>query len=154
MSLKLVSFRRNDNSDIRPGAMIGSTIIDLCAATDSLSAECAGGVVEMLKNEAALDRAEEVADAVDDLPDAAKLQREDVELLSPVPAPGKVFCLATNYRSHLNESISKKLGGEKTQPDIESPRVFMKPSTNTICGDGAPIAVSRMNAFVDYEGEL
>ncbi|MFO7947197.1 MAG: fumarylacetoacetate hydrolase family protein, partial [Armatimonadota bacterium] len=64
------------------------------------------------------------------------------------------FCLATNYRSHLNESISKKLGGEKTQPDIESPRVFMKPSTNTICGDGAPIAVSRMNAFVDYEGEL
>ena len=51
-----------------------------------------------------------------------------VRLLAPVPAPRKVFCLAGNYRDHIEEGGRAKL----QRQDVETPRVFMKPPSTTV----------------------
>jgi len=158
MSLRLVSFIKDaDTTDTRVGALVGDAVIDLSAlAAANNAADCPGSgmtVVELLASAAALDWAAQIAGDADNVEPAAKHARADVRLLSPIPNPGKVLCLATNYESHLNESLSRRLTGEGKRT-IEAPRVFMKPSTNTVCGDGDPILITRQSRFCDYEGEL
>jgi len=157
MSLKLVSFLTDGREDdIRTGALVGDMIIDLSAlAVDEGNgphAYCDPDVVSLLGCDKALDWAAEVVENADDIAADAKYARADVKLLSPIPNPGKIICLATNYQSHLDESAMRRMSGSK--PEIESPRVFMKPSSNTICGDGDPIWITRQTRFCDYEGEL
>lgn len=80
---------------------------------------------------------------------------DQVKLLPPVAAPGKVFCLAQNFPSHIGETRNimhaKKgevLCGQST------PKVFLKPTPNTICGPGDPIIIGRRAQFIDYEAEI
>jgi acylpyruvate hydrolase len=68
----------------------------------------------------------------------------EVELLPPVPRPGKVVCVGLNYRSHLAEI------GE-TVPKY--PILFTKLSTS-LTGHQRPIILPRISTQVDYEGEL
>ncbi len=157
MSLKLVSFLTDGREDdIRTGALVGDMIIDLSGlAVDEGNgphAYCDPDVVTLLRCDKALDWAAEIVENTDDIAADAKYARADVKLLSPIPNPGKIICLATNYQSHLDESAMRRMSGSK--PEIESPRVFMKPSSNTICGDGDPIWITRQTRFCDYEGEL
>jgi len=157
MSLKLVSFLTDSKEDdIRTGALVGDTIVDLSALAAEEEgrphAHCDLNVVRLLACDRALDWAAEVVENTDGIAADAKCAREEVKLLSPIPKPGKILCLATNYQSHLDESAMRRMSGSK--PEIESPRVFMKPSGNTICGDGDPIWITRQSKFCDYEGEL
>jgi acylpyruvate hydrolase len=68
----------------------------------------------------------------------------EVELLAPVPRPGKVVCVGLNYRSHLGEI------GESA-PDY--PILFHKAATSLI-GHRQAIVLPRVSRQVDYEGEL
>ncbi|HUS81237.1 MAG TPA: fumarylacetoacetate hydrolase family protein [Armatimonadota bacterium] len=78
---------------------------------------------------------------------------EGARLISPV-MPAKLFCLATNFMSHMQESISRSLqGGEQTR-ELETPRVFMKPPQNTLIGSGTPLRLSKHSQWVDYEAEM
>lgn len=83
-----------------------------------------------------------------------RLALDEVRLLAPAPRPGKMFCVAGNYEAHIRESRGKNLSGEVHKSDSSTPRIFMKPATNTVCGHGDPIWVTRQSHFVDYEGEL
>lgn len=67
-----------------------------------------------------------------------------VQLLAPVPRPGKFLGIGLNYADHISET-----GRDKP----EYPTFFTKQSTCVI-GDGAAIHCPRVSEKVDYEGEL
>jgi 2-keto-4-pentenoate hydratase/2-oxohepta-3-ene-1,7-dioic acid hydratase in catechol pathway len=80
---------------------------------------------------------------------AAKLQAKDLKLESPLTRPGKIICLAGNYRAHIVESGF-------VAPDtsaIFTPQLFLKPAT-TLIGDGDDIVLADQNNTVGWETEL
>jgi 2,4-didehydro-3-deoxy-L-rhamnonate hydrolase len=70
---------------------------------------------------------------------------EEIELLAPVPRPGKVVAIGRNYRDHIEEE------GADRPP---APLVFSKWPSSVI-GPGAEIRWDpELTAQVDYEAEL
>ena len=70
---------------------------------------------------------------------------DEIELLAPVPRPGKVVAIGRNYREHVDEE------GADRPP---APLVFSKWPSSVI-GDGAEIRWDpELTAQVDYEAEL
>ena len=82
------------------------------------------------------------------------LARDRVKLLPPVAKPGKVFCLAQNFPEHAAESNRHITRAGDSIADEMAPHVFLKPTTNTICGDGDPILITPTAQFMDYEAEV
>ena len=72
-----------------------------------------------------------------------------VRLHAPVPLPRKVFCLAGNYKDHIEEG-----GGKVAVQDKQTPHVFMKPPTTTVIGPGQKIRIPPVARAIDWEGEL
>ena len=72
-----------------------------------------------------------------------------IRFRAPVERPGKLFCLAGNYAEHIEE-CNEKLDRQ----DKETPRFFIKPSANTVIGDGDAIVMPSVARSVDWEGEL
>jgi 2,4-didehydro-3-deoxy-L-rhamnonate hydrolase len=80
---------------------------------------------------------------------SARLARQSIRYRAPLERPGKLICLAGNYREHIAES-----GFAVPQhSDIITPQLFLKPAT-TIIGDGDDIVIGRNNARVGWEVEL
>lgn len=157
MSLRLVSYlpqRFLNTAAPRLGALLGDAVVDIPELCDMAVEECncTGSVVALLACPDCRQAAREALKAAGD--EAPRTPLSEVRLLAPVPRPGKLFCLAGNYAAHIRESKCKDLGGKVDQQDLATPRIFMKPSTNTVCGPEAPILVGPQAHFVDYEGEL
>jgi 2-keto-4-pentenoate hydratase/2-oxohepta-3-ene-1,7-dioic acid hydratase in catechol pathway len=74
----------------------------------------------------------------------AVLRRDAVEIVAPVPRPGKVVCVGLNYRDHAAES---------KMPVPERPVLFSKFPTAVI-GPDQPIEIPFGSSRVDYEAEL
>ncbi len=74
----------------------------------------------------------------------AGLPLSEVTLAAPIEDTVRTFCVALNYRGHVQE-MGLKLP--------ERPLVFMKPPTAMI-GDGATIQRHPATSFLDYEGEI
>lgn len=72
------------------------------------------------------------------------LNLEEVELMAPVPRPGKLICIGLNYRDHAIES---------QMPIPERPIVFSKFSTSVI-GDGQSVILPTDSQKADFEAEL
>jgi 2-keto-4-pentenoate hydratase/2-oxohepta-3-ene-1,7-dioic acid hydratase in catechol pathway len=73
----------------------------------------------------------------------------DARLLPPVPRPGKLLCLAGNYREHITESGFAL----PAQTDVITPQVFLKPSSCLIPHEAA-IPLKKNNVAVGWEVEL
>lgn len=72
-----------------------------------------------------------------------------VRLCAPLLRPGKVLCLAGNYREHIAES-----GYEvPTAADIITPQFFLKPAT-TLIGPRDDVIIAQENVSVGWEAEL
>jgi 2-keto-4-pentenoate hydratase/2-oxohepta-3-ene-1,7-dioic acid hydratase in catechol pathway len=67
-----------------------------------------------------------------------------VELLRPVPRPGKIICIGANYRSHA-------AGAGASVPTY--PDVFAK-FASALNDPGKPIKINPADLATDYEGEL
>ncbi|OYU68726.1 MAG: 5-carboxymethyl-2-hydroxymuconate isomerase [Alphaproteobacteria bacterium PA2] len=67
-----------------------------------------------------------------------------VQLLAPVPRPGKVFAIGLNYADHIEESR------------METPehQVWFTKAVTSVTGPYAPVQIPKVSAFVDYEAEL
>ncbi|MFI5645967.1 fumarylacetoacetate hydrolase family protein [Kitasatospora sp. NPDC051705] len=73
---------------------------------------------------------------------------ESVELLAPLPRPGKLVFAGANYHDHLREM------GVGTLPDGMEPYFFLLPPT-AIVGPGEAVSIPRDPAArVDWEAEL
>lgn len=154
MTLRLISYRTATDPAVRVGALVDERPYDLRDALDAAGIEppgcdCLGSVAQLLACDECLDAARQALGGVDSL---SALQ--DAEILAPIPCPPKLFCLATNFMSHMAESISQRLQGGVQARELDTPRVFMKPSSNTVIGPGAPLRLSSVHRFVDYEAEL
>jgi 2-keto-4-pentenoate hydratase/2-oxohepta-3-ene-1,7-dioic acid hydratase in catechol pathway len=68
----------------------------------------------------------------------------DVNVLAPVPRPGKIVCAGLNYRDHAEEQ-------DEDIPDV--PLLFAKAPT-TVTNPGSPIVHPGGDEQVDYEVEL
>jgi 2-keto-4-pentenoate hydratase/2-oxohepta-3-ene-1,7-dioic acid hydratase in catechol pathway len=73
-----------------------------------------------------------------------RLALRDVQLLAPIPRPGKVLAIGVNYADHIAE-----MGREKP----EHPTVFNK-QTTCVTGPHSPIHLPRVSSALDYECEL
>lgn len=73
----------------------------------------------------------------------------DLKLAPPLARPGKIICLAGNYRAHIVES------GYAAPQESETitPQLFLKPSS-AIIGDGEDISIGTHNHTVGWETEL
>ena len=143
--MRLVSFRSPAAFGAEPGRAdrLGIVEGETLIAAGSLSRGVPGTMAELLRNwpdsllvlQAALRAADE--------PEAIPLA--NVELLAPLPRPGKIVAAGVNYRSHAAE-------GGREPPD--HPVFFAKFSTSVV-GDGAQIRWSpKLTQAVDYEAEL
>lgn len=72
----------------------------------------------------------------------------DVEVLAPLPRPGKVIAVAANYQDHVTEG-----GGAPLDKSRLVPRLFLKAVT-AVTGTGASIAIPAVSTQVDWEAEL
>jgi 2-keto-4-pentenoate hydratase/2-oxohepta-3-ene-1,7-dioic acid hydratase in catechol pathway len=89
---------------------------------------------------------------VADLSDAEQLPLIDLsnaEVAPPVGRPGKIVCLAGNYRAHITESgyVEPERQSQFTQ------QLFLKPSTSLV-GDRGMIELGGQNVKVGWETEL
>ena len=120
---------------------------DELVGVDAVLPECPADPLELL---ARPDLADKVRAAVADPETRQRLRADgalhaldEVDLAAPV-VPGKVLCLALNYRAHAAE------GGFETPP---RPVVFLK-GPNTVCGHGDDVVVPPVSDRIDHEGEL
>ena len=143
--MKLVSFRSPAAFGAEPGRsdLLGIVEGQQIVAAGSLGRGVPGTMAELLQGWPDSLAILQAALRADDRPDA--VARADVELLAPVPRPGKIVAAGVNYRSHAAE-------GEREPPD--HPVFFAKFSTSVV-GDGADIRWSpQLTQAVDYEAEL
>jgi 2,4-didehydro-3-deoxy-L-rhamnonate hydrolase len=132
--LKLATYEHN--GQIRVGALKDGGLVDLTDEFGTLKALLEGGDDAIAKAKSAVDSATE------------STPEGDVRFLAPL-MPNKLLCLAGNYQSHVEEGGGYFPGKEKTWP-----RVFMKPPTTTIIGDGDSIALPPNAQKIDWECEL
>jgi acylpyruvate hydrolase len=79
----------------------------------------------------------------------ARLDIKDVKFEAPLARPGKIICLAGNYRAHIVES-----GYAAPQESaIITQQLFLKPAS-AIIGDADDIVISSNNHTVGWETEL
>lgn len=154
MTLRLISYRTGDTAPIRVGALVDDTPHDLLSAMQAAGVTapdhaCFESVASLLACPECLDAAREALARAH-----ASSAVEGATILAPIPNPPKLFCLATNFMSHMAESISQALQGGKQQRELDTPRVFMKPSTNTVIGPDEPLRLSSVSQFVDWEAEM
>lgn len=86
------------------------------------------------------------------------MTKEQARLCAPIPAPGKIYCLAVNYYDHATEGISdpakrKEEIDRLKSLNIDVPVLFNKPTTIVI-GPRDPIIKPKNSDRLDYECEL
>jgi 2-keto-4-pentenoate hydratase/2-oxohepta-3-ene-1,7-dioic acid hydratase in catechol pathway len=133
--LKLVSY----GPDARLGIVEGDSIV----AAASLGSGVPGTMADFLAGWPASLPALQAAFRAADSAETVALS--EVELLAPVPRPGKILAAGVNYAAHAAE-------GNRDAPD--HPVLFAKMTTSVI-GHGQEIRWDpRLTQFVDFEAEL
>lgn len=154
LPMKFVTFSRDDV--VRSGALLtgdlaqsGDLVLDFDHEDSGLPE--AVGPLDWADTGAAPFRAAEKLVGGLDADRVAELGRAgvivplaEVELLSPIPRPGKVICIGLNYRDHAAES-----GLEVP----EWPLVFSKFSS-CVVGPEVPVILPPGDDNIDYEAEL
>jgi 2-keto-4-pentenoate hydratase/2-oxohepta-3-ene-1,7-dioic acid hydratase in catechol pathway len=84
--------------------------------------------------------------AVEQVSEAAAVDRSSIEWLPPVVYPRKLICIGANYSDHLAEM--------KADVTNKAPYAFLKPSTTGLIGSGRPMHLPASATWIDWEGEL
>jgi 2-keto-4-pentenoate hydratase/2-oxohepta-3-ene-1,7-dioic acid hydratase in catechol pathway len=152
--VKLASFRGPHGP--RTGAVVDGRVIDLTEAVAALElprdraealaargiAAPAGGMLRLLyAGPAAMAR---VARAVEISPPGAHPRLEEIQLLAPVPRPGKIVAVGRNYTDHAKET--------GVDP-FEKPRLIAK-LPSSVVGPGATVRRPMGVMKLDFEAEL
>ncbi len=132
--MKLVTFANRGETHI--GALISpDQILDFKRAEPILPPDMG---IFLWAGKTALDLADRVVRAADE---RFLVPLEQVQLLAPLPHPGKIICIGHNYHGHTG-----------IKPP-EYPDIFAKFS-NVVIGPHQPIHYPRFDIQLDYEGEL
>ncbi len=143
--MKLVTYTINGGTSI--GAVVDGNVVDLPKAARAAGVKDFPTTMLGLLDAGALNTAKKVlADPKAKRAVVAPLNK--VKLLAPLPNPRKILALAGNYAEHIREG-----GRDVQEKDMVTPRIFIKPASSVI-GPGAPILISKVAQFIDWEGEL
>ena len=148
--MRLVSFRSTPAFGAEPGRSdrLGIVDGDRVVPASSLGPGIAGTMSELLASwPSSLAPLREAWDAARHgaAADSVGVALADIELLAPVPRPGKIAAAGVNYRSH---------GQEQNREPPDHPVLFAK-FASSVVGHGAEIRWSpELTQAVDYEAEL
>lgn len=132
--MKLATFTDGDGARI--GIVVGELVIDLSAAAPDLPTDM---TAFLAAGDAAMARALEVQDDADHA-----LPIDNVELLAPVPRPGKILAIGLNYADHIAE----------TGAQTPTTQIWFNKQTTATNAPYAGITKPSVSDRVDYEGEL
>ncbi len=136
--MKLVTFKKD--SKISCGVLSEKGIIDLTDTFQSVKQSLAGGNENLKKIQKMADNCKNF------------INPASVQLLAPIPEPGKILALAGNYAKHIIEA-GLKLGLTAAPRKITVPRPFLKPNT-VINHPNGIIPWPVYSKEIDYEIEL
>jgi 2-keto-4-pentenoate hydratase/2-oxohepta-3-ene-1,7-dioic acid hydratase in catechol pathway len=157
--MRLASFRGTD-AQVRIGAMVGERVVDLTDTVASLDlpddrsewlvhrglAAPVGGALRLLyAGPSALDDIAQHLKAIvrEGVSEQHPLVHE-VQLLAPIPRPGKIVAIGRNYAAHARET--------GVDP-FEKPRIIAKLSSS-VTGPGSKVKRPAAVAKMDFEAEL
>jgi 2-keto-4-pentenoate hydratase/2-oxohepta-3-ene-1,7-dioic acid hydratase in catechol pathway len=155
--MRIATFKFKDETDGAPrlGLVAGDSILALTAPSGRGAADADADRADMISlirsfpdGRARLDEMAGRVESRDGLP-GGRVGLDRVKLCAPIERPGKLVCLAGNYRAHITES--GYVAPEQT--DVITQQLFLKPST-CITGDGEDIIIGRDNVSVGWETEL
>lgn len=148
--MQLCTFRHQDR--IAVGLVLGGLpdghVMDLRAALGPvLSAH--QPMIDLIAQWAVLKpRVVALAAAVGSTDAPATLPLAAVELLAPVPRPGKTLAIGLNYLEHVQERI---VGESRSVPEHQ---IWFPKLANAIHAPFAPIVLPRISQMSDYEAEM
>jgi 2-keto-4-pentenoate hydratase/2-oxohepta-3-ene-1,7-dioic acid hydratase in catechol pathway len=118
-----------------PGLLTGADVINLTTRL----ADAPRSLTLVLEN---LDRYRAELDALQ----GAKADHalDDVQLLAPIPRPGKIMALGLNYRDHAAEA----------NMDLPTIQTWFSKVSTSVNGPYAPVQLPRVSDKLDYEAEL
>lgn len=130
--MKIATYRTSDNPTPRTGVIDGDELIDLTSCGQP------GDMIALLKAGIEVDA---ISGA---LAGGSRVKLDDVELMAPVPNPGKVLAIGLNYGDHIAES------------GMEAPKhqVWFNKQHNCITGPYSDINLPSVSPMLDYEAEL
>jgi len=152
--MKLVSLRIKANGAATVGAVIGESYLDLHAASGG---ELPATMIEFLEQgEAAMARARALsADVLDG--DENLFSDDEVELLAPVPKPGKIMHTSCNFSAHLSELATWSAPEWQSHNwgdfHFEHPTGFLE-APSSVVPSGAGVKVPHFTKQLDYEIEV
>ncbi len=77
---------------------------------------------------------------------APAVRLKELQLLPPLPSPGRILCVGTNYADHVAES-------DRVQQATDHPMIFTRFPASLV-GHGELIVRPQVSSNFDYEGEL
>lgn len=150
--MKLLTFTHADAGP-RIGAWLEGDIIDLEAANREAHPKAAGfpGSLKSLiaSGSAGMEAARRALDVGSGARAGARLRRDQVRLLPPIPDARLFFCVGKNNKSHLDELVRNNLIKEIPK----EPTGFVKLSS-VMVGDDAEVVRPNGITTLDYEPEL
>jgi len=145
--MKLVTYATNGGTSI--GAVVDGNVVDLPKAARAAGVkDFPTTMLGLLDAGASALNAAKKALADPKSKRAVVGPLNKVKLLAPLPNPRKILALAGNYAEHIREG-----GRDVQEKDTVTPRIFIKPASSVIA-PGAPILISKVAQFIDWEGEL
>jgi 2-keto-4-pentenoate hydratase/2-oxohepta-3-ene-1,7-dioic acid hydratase in catechol pathway len=136
--MKLVTFKKD--TKISCGILTNNGIVDLIGNFQSVKQIIIGSYENIKKIKVILDNCTKFIDP------------SSVELLAPIPDPGKILALAGNYAKHIVEA-GLKLGLSESPRKTTVPRPFLKPNT-VINHPNGIVPWPAYSKEIDYEIEL
>ena len=146
--MKLVTYSQNGSTSC--AILTEAGLIDIPHTWDGPNPPYS--VKEILhRGHSCLSKLIELEDSADDF-----IAADSVQLLAPVPRPGKIIALAGNYSEHIKEAnVTRgfKLGLSDSPRNTTVPRPFIMPATAVI-GPDNEIPWPVYSETIDYELEL
>lgn len=148
--MKLVTYRYL--GEIRLGALVGERLADLEAIYFLMKGKnLSGGFpVDMVNFLEMGEEVERLSLWMEEksreglVSEIRTIALKDVELLAPVPKPGKIICIGLNYLDHIKEA---------GRPIPKEP-VFFGKFANTVIGPEGVVLLPDVSNEIDYEAEL
>lgn len=155
--MRLASFTPPDQQDPTIGAVVDDTVVDLHAAASESGSSLPRAMREFLEaGPDALATAQDLLEFVDER-SVARYPLAEVQLLAPIPRPGKILHTSCNFGTHLEELTKwqdpewQSHGWEKFH--FEHPTGFLI-APSSVVGSGAHIVRPSFTRQLDYEIEL
>jgi 2-keto-4-pentenoate hydratase/2-oxohepta-3-ene-1,7-dioic acid hydratase in catechol pathway len=92
----------------------------------------------------AIERGLSVTRVCDFVDKRSSMALNEIEILPPIVHPRKIYCVGTNYESHLVETARERTA---------RPPLFLR-TAETLVGNGAPLLCPAESTKFDFEGEI